>query len=493
MAAADTGDEVEETLQVSKAQAGQLAGPGGAGPARTVEMRTGAQVLVDRTSGGGATVTIKGAKATVKKALLMLKALVAFKEAASPEERGVCHWFACGFCRDGGKDEDEEGCEAGLHSSKIAAEIEAAWLAKAPKPALEGEAVKASGRPVLLALSCSGGAAMPVLPAGIPGTAVPPLGRTFAGGGIGCAEEDLLELSIVAVDPKTSSEVGRFHRFVRPVVWDRQDEDLRQKHPAACFADKPVAAPFTDVLADLLDWLPGMLGAELDDIKPEDVLLVSARDWEVQTLLPRRCNAPEHGTVDASLQDFFFSRWCCLKDVFRSHFALPNEAAPNSLRMMARHLGLPGTDQVKRSLCMDENTMLVRVTLELLKQGWEPKATAWRDAAAAQTQFLLPRRGDFPVEGLERVGGALPAKRNFAEMQGEGQAPFRKAAPPVPPVFAPPPGPPPGGLPATFPGKAAGAAPFGAHAKGVPSAPPAPWRQPQPLPSAPAATFEAVD
>ena len=26
------------------------------------------------------------------------------------QERGLCHWFACGFCRDG--QEGEDGCEA---------------------------------------------------------------------------------------------------------------------------------------------------------------------------------------------------------------------------------------------------------------------------------------------------------------------------------------------------------------------------------------------
>ncbi|CAE8592019.1 unnamed protein product [Polarella glacialis] len=133
---------------------------------------------------------------------------------------------------------------------------------------------------------------------------------------------------------------------------------------------------------------------------PEDLLLVTARDFEVQSLLPRRCNTPEPGAVDATLQDFFFSRWCCLKDVFRKQFNLANEAAPNSLRNMSRHLGLPhaGAEQGRQSACMSENDLLARVTKELLKQDWKPVATAWRDKVSAQTQFLLPSRGDFVAD-----------------------------------------------------------------------------------------------
>ncbi|CAK9012198.1 unnamed protein product [Durusdinium trenchii] len=408
-------EEVQEKLQVSKKQAVQLAGPGGAGPASKIEQRTSTQVLVEHNA-KGAEVTVKGPKAKVAKAMTMLKVLVAFKEAASPEERGLCHWFACGFCRDGRDDED--GCEAGLHSSKIIAETQAAWLAKAPK----NEAIsKVNARPLLLVVSC-GGAGPPVLPStpGAPGLVGP---RPQAGGGIGCPEEDLLELCMVAVDWEAGGEVSRFHRFIRPTMWDQQDAHMREANPAACFSDKPAAVHFTDALADLLDWLPRLLGVSMDEMRTEDILFVSPRDFEVQSLLPRRCSL--NGAVDYGLQDFFFRRWCCLKDVFREHFALPNEAAPNGLNAMARYLGLPPSDKTRRTFCLDENVSVVRVVLELLKKGWKPKATAWRHAVGASTTFLLPRRGDLPdMEQNSR-------KRGFWEVEAPPPAPIIPKLPPT--------------------------------------------------------------
>ncbi|CAJ1370640.1 unnamed protein product [Effrenium voratum] len=402
-------EEKQETLQVSKKQAAQL---GGAGPARTVEQRTSTQILL-APNAGGAEVTIRGAPAGVAKALTMLKVLVAFKEAASPEERGLCHWFACGFCRDG---EDEDGCEAGLHSATLSAETQAAWLGKAPKDA------KVKARPLLLAISCGG--VGPPLPA--PGQLSAP--RT--GGGIGCPEEDLIELCLVAMDWEDAAEVSRFHRFVRPNAWDQQDAEMRKAHQAECFAEKPPALHFTDVLADLLDWLPRLVGVSLDEMRPEDLLFISPRDWEVQCLLPRRCAAS--GSVDYELQDFFFNRWCCLKDVFREHFALPNEAAPTGLGAMARYLGLPPGDKIRRTKCLDENALVVRVVMELLKKGWKPKATAWRGNVQGHTTFLLPRRGDLPAAGYDENS----RKRGFWEMQGSPPPPPAPEAAP-PPILGP--------------------------------------------------------
>lgn len=56
---------------------------------------------------------------------------------------------------------------------------------------------------------------------------------------------------------------------------------------------------------------------------------------------------------------------------------------------------------------------------ELLKKGWKPKATAWRDAAHSPTTFLLPRRGDLDEQHSR--------KRNFWETE----------APPAPPAVVP--------------------------------------------------------
>ncbi|CAE7452682.1 unnamed protein product [Symbiodinium microadriaticum] len=144
---ATTDEETVQTLQVSKKQALQLSAPSGvlgSGPgglARSVEQRTSTNISVVHNP-TGADVTIRGSKTGVAKATTLLKALVAFKESASPEERGICPWFACGFCRE--HREDEDGCEAGLHSAEIILQVQADWLSKTPKPSIEGEMPKAT-------------------------------------------------------------------------------------------------------------------------------------------------------------------------------------------------------------------------------------------------------------------------------------------------------------------------------------------------------------
>ncbi|OLP93364.1 hypothetical protein AK812_SmicGene24746 [Symbiodinium microadriaticum] len=321
--------------------------------------------------------------------------------------------------------------------------------------------VYVKSRPLLLTVSC-GGAAPPPLAGSAPGP------RPATGGGIGCFEEELIELCIVAVDWEKAEEVSRFHRFIRPGEWDEKDAEMRQAFPPSCFAPTKALA-FSDVLADLMDWLPNLLGVTLDEVMPEDFLWVSPRDWEIQNLLPRRC---AYAGVDCGLQDFFLRRWCCLKDVFRQHFALPNEAAPNGLSAMARYLGQAPSDKAKRTFCMDENAIVVRVTLELARKGWKPTATAWRASVMAPTTFLLPRRGDVPAPEAERSG-----KRNFSQMEAD---PFSAG---------PPPSRPPQGPPGSSTGVIGATAKAAAKAKVVVP----PWQLPQPLPKGPSMPFEAVD
>lgn len=506
MTASSSTEITEESLEVSNREATQLE----SGPAQTVEQRSGAQISVERDEGSSkARVTVKGSTAVVKKALALLKALVAFK-AAAVEDRPVCPWFACGFCRDGPKEECGDGCEGGLHSINAAAAMKAAWLKISEQGNSDQDA--SCGRPLLLAISCGGAPITAGLASSTGSSAASlPLGsRGCSGGaGTGSPEEELLELCLVAICPTRIQEVGRFHRYVRPSVWTEQDAEMRQKYAPSCFPDEHCALGFTDVIGDLLDWLPSILRVEIDDMRPDDILLVSARDWEIQSLLPRRCNIPQPGTVDIALQDFFFKRWCCLKDVFRSHFSLPNEAAPNSLRAMSRHLGLPPTEQGRKSWCLDEIALLTRVTLDLLKQDWKPAPTAWREKAQAQTQFLLPRRGDY--NPLDDAGISRPHKRSFGEMEASdpnftrppillGHQPPNAMIPPFAPPFAPTSGP----LPPMMPFQQAPLRPFfarpnalppsmlllhsgprGSHPNGSLPKPSAPWHQNPNLPPPP--------
>merc|ERR1711990_223409 len=103
-------------------------------------------------------------------------------------------------------------------------------------------------------------------------------------------------------------ELGRYHRFVKPTFWTQEEESMKERFSADCFNNSSTAIPFTDVLADFLDWLPGILDVEMDELNPEDFLFVGWRGQEVQFLLPRQCNTPEPGSVAEELQNIFFCR-----------------------------------------------------------------------------------------------------------------------------------------------------------------------------------------
>jgi len=153
----------------------------------------------------------------------------------------------------------------------------------------------------------------------------------------GEGEDEIVELAVIAICPNTKREVGRFHRFIRPSFWIQNEEALYLRFPADCF-NTNVAAPFADVLADFLDWLPIVLAKEIDDLTPEDFLFVCWRDQELETFLPKQCNTPEPGAVAEELQNIFFSRWVCLRDVFIDLYSMTLDAAPQNSALMMKHL-----------------------------------------------------------------------------------------------------------------------------------------------------------
>lgn len=593
-------EEVEEVLDVAGGDALQLTDAKGREKAQAVELRCGVRLSVERVgTSGRATVRVRGPRPGCTKAVAMLRAFCAFQEAATAEERGFCPWFTAGFCRFGG-DCGPEGCLDGLHDPAGALDAQAAWLVQAPADGSPSEPAETCGRPLLLVLGCAG-----------PGERA----------GTGEGEDEIVELAVLAICPRSRREVGRFHRFVRPSAWDAEEaleeetlqelevtedaaeadakeeaptvlaecneavvdanvpedasqvpetlpdgsaedvmqaeqatsaadeglvdcimqteqgpeavgegsaeemlqgeqaaeeaagegsaedvmqaeeevqqeeqheqegdaeaadvarvemkaevvaEDvpaeqleesaqrggeplaqsavtppaaeagpraagLRERFAAACFSEASPALPFTEALADLLDWLPGLLSASLDDMRPEDLLLVTVRDWDVQTVLPRQCDLPTPGAVNPALQAFLLCRWACLRDVFRAHYSLLSEAAPTTLRAIQRHLGLPFSDEQasRNSPCMKRVAGVGRVVQELLKGGWQPQPTAWREQVRSPTRYLL-RCTDEAAQGFG--AGARwplpPAKRRFEDISECSSGTVALPPPPPPP------------------------------------------------------------
>jgi len=457
---------VEEVLEVPGGDAMQLTGPRGAEKARNLELRCRIELTVEfaGASEGKAKIKVKGSAAGVKRGMNMLKALCAFREQASAEERGFCRWFASGFCRLGANCGDE-GCEDGVHDVSCAREAQEKWLKRGQppeEPADGGGASEAPGRPLLLAIGLSG-----------------PDESRSSEASAGDGEDELIEFAAVAICPRRRREIGRFHRFVRPSAWadgeaeevdqvgdaaegeegadaaaaaEEEVEDIaeavvadvaldadpygscaaeggaepgeadaaaadaapaeshpapavastpreaarptvRERFPERCFCEEPAGVAFAEVLADLLDWVPGLLNTDLDSMKREDVLLVCVKDWDVNMTLPRQSNLEG---VATEVQDIFFCRWASLYDVFRAFFDLRAMDAPRRIQGMQRHMGLPFTSEKggRLSVCMQETASIGDMLQELLKSGWLPAPTAWKEQGVNATPFFLLPPGD---------------------------------------------------------------------------------------------------
>lgn len=216
-------------------------------------------------------------------------------------DRQFCRRFAAGFCRDGWR------CKHGTHHVLQTQTAVEAWLERSPSHA--AGVVIPSEKPLLLVMEYSTGAIGPRSPSSL---------------------DEIVEIAIIGMCSKSGREVGRFHFFVKPSVLCREDADkVLEDHGASCFPEDSDALPFTDCLADLLDWIPSLLGIPLDSLEKEDFLFVTDGDGAVQSVLPRQCSIPAPEVIDPALQDILFSRWASLQDVYNLSFSMfPPDSLP---------------------------------------------------------------------------------------------------------------------------------------------------------------------
>eukprot|EP00927_Polykrikos_kofoidii_P048694 TRINITY_DN42921_c0_g1_i1.p1 TRINITY_DN42921_c0_g1~~TRINITY_DN42921_c0_g1_i1.p1 ORF type:complete len:1238 (-),score=262.82 TRINITY_DN42921_c0_g1_i1:164-3442(-) len=250
---------------------------------------------------------------------------------------GVCKWYAAGFCRN--RPDESGGCRNGLHCSAAARKAEAGWLALCPQT---GSTTAGSG-PLLLLLDLEGGGNQD--------------GRD--------GEDEIIEVPVVALCQQSGQELGRFHRFVRPGYWDREAQSMRERFKPSCFNGESTAEPFAAVIASLLAWIASLLGKTRDTLSNESFLFVTCGNWDVKTALPRQSAMP--GGVDLPTQELLFSRWCNLKEAFRDHYKLSQNAAPTGMRGMLKRLKIPLSGQ--HHLGMDDVTNLLKILSQMISEG----------------------------------------------------------------------------------------------------------------------------
>lgn len=258
-------------------------------------------------------------------------------------QQGICKWYAAGFC----KFHSETGCRNGLHDTDAALKAEADWVAQGPASCNPDEAK----RPVLLLLDLEGG------------------GNKDGRDG----EDEIIEVPVLSLCPSTGKELGRFHRFVRPGHWTREEWSMKKRFRAQCFNAGANAIPFPEVVDDLLNWLRELLRKEPGELRSEDFLFVTCGNWDVKSAIPRQCSNPAPGAVDVSLQKLLFSRWSNLKEVFRDFYKLPEAAAPTGMRGMLKRLRIPLSGQ--HHLGMDDVSNLAKILQRLIHEGCNVTAT----------------------------------------------------------------------------------------------------------------------
>eukprot|EP00913_Durusdinium_trenchii_P035597 g33313.t1 len=170
-----------------------------------------------------------------------------------------------------------------------------------------------------------------------------------------------------ALKAEADWELGRFHRFVRPGYWTREEWSMRNRFNANCFNNGANSISFPEVVDDLLNWLRELLNKEPGELRSEDFLFVTCGNWDVKSAIPRQCCNPAPGTVDLSLQKLLFSRWSNLKEVFRDFYKLPVNSAPTGMRGMLKMLRIPLSGQ--HHLGMDDVSNLAKILQRLIHEG----------------------------------------------------------------------------------------------------------------------------
>lgn len=278
-------------------------------------------------------------------------------------DRQFCRRFAAGFCPDGWR------CKHGTHHVLQTQTAVEAWLERSPSHA--AGVVIPSEKPLLLVMEYSTGSIGPRSPSSL---------------------EEIVEIAIIGMCSKSGREVGRFHFFVKPSALCREDSDkLLEDHGASCFPEDSDALPFADCLADLLDWIPSLLGVPLDSLQKEDFLFVTDGDGAVQSVLPRQCSIPAPEVIDPALQDILFSRWASLQDVYNLSFSLfTPESLPPSAQSTVEYFSQAASGNYDTA--MNNVVKISGLVKGLISYGVPFDVTAVRAAVDQPPIFVWTRR-----------------------------------------------------------------------------------------------------
>lgn len=252
----------------------------------------------------------------------------------APTRRHPCKFHAAGWCRRGG------ACDFS-HDDALCREYEAAWLA--PAVPLRGAAPRPGDPPqeldVLIILDFEG-------------------------------SREIVEFPALALATATRQELGRFHRWVRPV---------------ASFGDHAInpasqAQPFSVVLPAFMDWVASVAGVGGSERR---VSICTCGSWDLGTQLPHQLRVS--GLDEAMLEHELFSAWVDIKTIF-ADFYKPRRRATGMRSMLGQLQMLSfGAVPGAHHLGMDDVANLTQILLRMMADGAVVRVTH--------------RRGEGPDEG----------------------------------------------------------------------------------------------
>lgn len=145
---------------------------------------------------------------------------------------------------------------------------------------------------------------------------------------------------------------------------------MRRRFAPGCFNEEATSVPFQECITDLLEFVAELCAVPVEGLRSEMFLFVICGNWDVKTILPQQSNK---SGVEVQIQKLLWSRWCNLKDIFRSHYQLPKERAPTGMRGMLNRLKIALRGQ--HHLGMDDVSNLAEVLKILIRRGADISAT----------------------------------------------------------------------------------------------------------------------
>jgi len=177
-------------------------------------------------------------------------------------------------------------------------------------------------------------------------------------------QEEIIEFPVIVVDATTLNEVGRFHRWIRPV----QLFEGMPLNPAS------TAIPFVTALQQFEEWLSGVIP------KDKTFSFVICGDWDLKTQIPKQCS------ISNCSVPTYMHRWINLKDVF-THFY---ERKVHGMKEMLQRLHmLDSQGQVEgfHHLGMHDTENIAKILVRVIQDGAVVSTTAVREEGKVRLLF----------------------------------------------------------------------------------------------------------